>query len=373
MKGSAFVEEAPQYRPGPAARYQSSVLSEGGVLIPSKNWQKCVGNHSRAIMDPNLCNNRRVLCEDLKEVAKVCSSDPELIDPALLGLDYDSLSDGVEQSTDDDICFDLDECFVDGFTQDEDDRDFDLAMVDLFGDEHSCAEKNDNYSASTCIDKVSDLIDSFETQIQAEPETKISNACHKEPTQLLRRKRASHACRKSIYRGVSKASGNKWGAKFGGKRIFAASSCTTEEDAARAYDAYLKEHVPKKYLKFRNFCGDCGKFCNGLNLSSHPSQCVCGPQSKQPQRTTKPLQQKENTHTKREAVCSEIRSAKADETILDFPVVSLKKQRCGLALPSAAFATSLCIDNYLSVSQMRQLLCESAALADTSRANLDSL
>ena len=81
--------------------------------------------------------------------------------------------------------------------------------------------------------------------------------------------------RTSIYRGVSRTANGKWGAKYSGRRINGSSSCATEEDAARAYDAYVMNHVPKKHRKFRNFCCDCGKFCNGLNLASLSSLCRC--------------------------------------------------------------------------------------------------
>lgn len=88
------------------------------------------------------------------------------------------------------------------------------------------------------------------------------------------------AGRKSIFRGVSRTAGGKWGAKYAGKRIPGASACTTEEEAAHKYDAFLKEHAPHKYLKFRNFCGGCGKFCSPRCSSTSTTLaldnlCVC--------------------------------------------------------------------------------------------------
>jgi hypothetical protein len=50
----------------------------------------------------------------------------------------------------------------------------------------------------------------------------------------------------SIYRGVSRA-GYRWGAKYNMKRI--KSTCGTEQEAARLYDEYLRQHQPEKYLK----------------------------------------------------------------------------------------------------------------------------
>lgn len=82
----------------------------------------------------------------------------------------------------------------------------------------------------------------------------------------------------STFRGVSKTARGTWAVKYAGKRVSGASSCITEEEAAHKYDAYLKEHVPSKYLKFRNFCCDCGKFCSprcSSMMLAPGSLCVC--------------------------------------------------------------------------------------------------
>ena len=72
------------------------------------------------------------------------------------------------------------------------------------------------------------------------------------------------ATKTSVYRGVTKTSGASWGAKFASKRI--CSTCATEEEAARLYDAHLKEVDPMKYKLYANFCPDCHLFRNTQRL-----------------------------------------------------------------------------------------------------------
>ena len=72
------------------------------------------------------------------------------------------------------------------------------------------------------------------------------------------------ASKTSMYRGVTKTSGASWGAKYASKRI--CSTCATEEEAARMYDAHLKEVNAKKYKAYANFCPDCGLFRNTQRL-----------------------------------------------------------------------------------------------------------
>ena len=71
----------------------------------------------------------------------------------------------------------------------------------------------------------------------------------------------------SVFRGVHRTSGSGWGSKYSGKRI--AATCKTAEEAALAYDEYLRVHLPEKCVKFSNFNSQ-GKFRNplGLNLKS---------------------------------------------------------------------------------------------------------
>lgn len=77
----------------------------------------------------------------------------------------------------------------------------------------------------------------------------------------------------SKYRGVTQTSKTSWGAKYSAKRI--TNTCKTPEEAAHAYDEYLKTNYPLKYAKFANFCGKCGKFVNPLGLPQFQFECKC--------------------------------------------------------------------------------------------------
>ncbi|TYZ62488.1 hypothetical protein PybrP1_001990 [[Pythium] brassicae (nom. inval.)] len=86
----------------------------------------------------------------------------------------------------------------------------------------------------------------------------------------------------SKYRGVTQTSKTSWGAKYSAKRI--TNTCKTPDEAAHAYDMYLKQHYPQKYSKFANFCETCGRFVNPLGLPEYKSECGCTdrPQSASP-------------------------------------------------------------------------------------------
>ncbi|OWZ18771.1 Transmembrane protein, partial [Phytophthora megakarya] len=77
----------------------------------------------------------------------------------------------------------------------------------------------------------------------------------------------------SKYRGVTQTSKTSWGAKYSAKRI--TNTCKTPEEAAHAYDEYLKANYPQKYTKFANFCDKCGRFVNPLGLPQFQSECEC--------------------------------------------------------------------------------------------------
>lgn len=77
----------------------------------------------------------------------------------------------------------------------------------------------------------------------------------------------------SKYRGVTQTSKTSWGAKYSAKRI--TNTCKTQDEAALAYDMYLKQHYPQKYSKFANFCDKCGRFLNPLGLPEYKSECGC--------------------------------------------------------------------------------------------------
>ncbi|KAL3667452.1 hypothetical protein V7S43_007674 [Phytophthora oleae] len=77
----------------------------------------------------------------------------------------------------------------------------------------------------------------------------------------------------SKYRGVTQTSKTSWGAKYSAKRI--TNTCKTPEEAAHAYDEYLKANFPQKFAKFANFCDKCGKFVNPLGLPQFQSECEC--------------------------------------------------------------------------------------------------
>ncbi|OQR93758.1 transmembrane protein [Achlya hypogyna] len=77
----------------------------------------------------------------------------------------------------------------------------------------------------------------------------------------------------SLYRGVTRTSKTAWGAKYSSKRII--NTCRTQEEAARAYDAYLKENVPDKYIKYANFCPSCDQYTNSLGLAWAKKACKC--------------------------------------------------------------------------------------------------
>jgi len=211
------------------------------------------------------------------------------------------------------------------------------ALEELLAEEESLFESSlagllgvqEEAKAAATIDSVADFFCTLEKNTQP---TKR----HASPESTQR------PARHSIYRGVSKTSGGKWGAKFRGKRIDGASACTTEEDAARAYDAYLKDHVPDKYLKFRNFCGECGQFCNGLNLANYSSLCTCH----------KPPHHDQNQGTKRKANA-------LTKHLLE-PVV-VKKKNAPFLLPSYNMFTP-CSHN-LSLCQLQKLLHQTAAVA----------
>ncbi|POM58782.1 Transmembrane protein [Phytophthora palmivora] len=81
----------------------------------------------------------------------------------------------------------------------------------------------------------------------------------------------------SKYRGVTQTSKTSWGAKYSAKRI--TNTCKTPEEAAHAYDEYLKANYPQKFSKFANFCDKCGKFVNPLGLPQFQSECECSASS----------------------------------------------------------------------------------------------
>ncbi|GMF64891.1 unnamed protein product [Phytophthora lilii] len=81
----------------------------------------------------------------------------------------------------------------------------------------------------------------------------------------------------SKYRGVTQTSKTSWGAKYSAKRI--TNTCKTPEEAAHAYDEYLKANYPQKFAKFANFCDKCGKFVNPLGLPQFQSECECSANS----------------------------------------------------------------------------------------------
>jgi hypothetical protein len=85
--------------------------------------------------------------------------------------------------------------------------------------------------------------------------------------------------RLSIYRGVSKTSKHRWGAKYSSKRV--SGSCTTEVEAALHYDKYLQEHQRDKYLQLANFCPCCKMFQNPLKLAFVKSECMCSSQHRE--------------------------------------------------------------------------------------------
>ncbi|EGZ26136.1 hypothetical protein PHYSODRAFT_327059 [Phytophthora sojae] len=81
----------------------------------------------------------------------------------------------------------------------------------------------------------------------------------------------------SKYRGVTQTSKTSWGAKYSAKRI--TNTCKTPEEAAHAYDDYLKANYPQKFAKFANFCDKCHKFVNPLGLPQFQSECECAASS----------------------------------------------------------------------------------------------
>lgn len=72
---------------------------------------------------------------------------------------------------------------------------------------------------------------------------------------------------------MTQTSKTSWGAKYSAKRI--TNTCKTPDEAARAYDQYLKTYYPQKYSKFANFCEKCGRFVNPLGLPEYKSECDC--------------------------------------------------------------------------------------------------
>lgn len=72
---------------------------------------------------------------------------------------------------------------------------------------------------------------------------------------------------------MTQTSKTSWGAKYSAKRI--TNTCKTPDEAAHAYDMYLKQHYPQKYSKFANFCEKCGRFVNPLGLPEYKNECGC--------------------------------------------------------------------------------------------------
>lgn len=72
---------------------------------------------------------------------------------------------------------------------------------------------------------------------------------------------------------MTQTSKTSWGAKYSAKRI--TNTCKTPDEAAHAYDMYLKTHYPQKYSKFANFCEACGRFVNPLGLPEYKNECGC--------------------------------------------------------------------------------------------------
>lgn len=84
---------------------------------------------------------------------------------------------------------------------------------------------------------------------------------------------------------MTQTSKTSWGAKYSAKRI--TNTCKTPDEAAHAYDMYLKQHYPQKYSKFANFCEKCGRFVNPLGLPEYKNECGCSsPQARATQRAS---------------------------------------------------------------------------------------
>ena len=77
---------------------------------------------------------------------------------------------------------------------------------------------------------------------------------------------------KTRYRGVTKTSRFKWGAKY--KSIRICSTCDNDKEAALRYDAYVQQHETD-FVKKLNFCPECSKFRNPLKLTEYPKECTC--------------------------------------------------------------------------------------------------
>jgi hypothetical protein len=105
----------------------------------------------------------------------------------------------------------------------------------------------------------------------------------------------------SVFRGVHRTSDSGWGSKYSGKRI--AATCKTAEEAAIAYDEYLRTHLPQKYLKFSNFDLE-GRFRNPLGLSIQAIVDIVGKEEAQNLRRRTVEYAKHTRRSPLHAVCS---------------------------------------------------------------------
>lgn len=126
---------------------------------------------------------------------------------------------------------------------------------------------------------------------------------------------------RSRYLGVIQLNHTQWEVSSGTQSLL--NGFKTEEEAADAYDAYLREFEPFRYERDANFCPECGHFVNPLKYSQYVNECIC--QSLKPDENIQsgdlqndPTEPKEQltSHTSLESISSSVFDCLDDEGLI---------------------------------------------------------
>ena len=148
-------------------------------------------------------------------------------------------------------------------------------------------ELSQNESIDDCIHDeavVDDLLEFCGSQLQHHtPQTQVQHVeqpittTTQQPMQKTTQSHESHMRFRGVSMGRVVGGGQTWSVRFGRTRVPGASTCTSPEDAARRYDAWILAHKPERCPQFLNYCNQCHRFLNPYNRELTPAQIAADP------------------------------------------------------------------------------------------------
>lgn len=148
-------------------------------------------------------------------------------------------------------------------------------------------ELSQNESIDDCIHDetvVDDLLEFCGSQLQHHtPQTLVQHVeqpittTTPQSTQKTQQPHESHTRFRGVSMGRVVGGGQTWSVRFGRTRVPGASTCTSPEDAARRYDAWILAHKPERCPQFLNYCNQCHRFLNPYNRELTPAQIAADP------------------------------------------------------------------------------------------------